>query len=344
MPSAWPAACASSSVRRSSSTQRHPRARRAAAPPRPAAAAVAATSCGVSARARSAVVACRRLQAAVERRALERVPGDPPERLEQLALGRQERAVRAADTATAPSSSAPASIGTAQSGRRDVAERAGSARELACDRSTTVRRSRAASGAGRSAARASTPYSVEHAAGSYPQAPITRSASPPVERVDDPAGAAERPRAVLGHGRADVLGRDRPGQRGRDPEQRFERCSRAAWSGARSASLDTTCASKRRSSRPRPGSGRTRRRSAASSSSSSPGRRSCACRSCASVDEPASLRCDLDASGVSRVRTWPHRRPRAASIANGVAKCFSARLRRARRRSAGRTASRRTRR
>ena len=42
-------------------------------------------------------------------------------------------------------------------------------------------------------------------------------------------------------------------------------------------------------------------------------------------DEPASLRSTVTVR-VSRVRTWPHRRPREASSANGVAKRLRAGL------------------
>ena len=57
-----------------------------------------------------------------------------------------------------------------------------------------------------------------------PSEPIDPQRVAALERVDDPAGAPERSRAMLGHRRPDVLRRDRPGQRGSDPQQRFERC------------------------------------------------------------------------------------------------------------------------
>ncbi len=118
----------------------------------PCAAAVAATSRGVSARARSARRRLEPVQATVQRRALQRVPGDLAERPQQLPLGLEERArVRAAHRHRAQQVRARDHRHGAQRAAQHRREHRIALAISAGESAATVRRSRTASAAGSSA-------------------------------------------------------------------------------------------------------------------------------------------------------------------------------------------------
>ncbi len=225
--SACPAACASSSACRSSIEQRHPRAVgadrvRALRPPpsrRPPAASAPAPASRSSPAGRGGAGRAR----AVER--LSRDPAQAPPAAR--ARRRRTRRVRAAHADRAQHAPSPRASAPRTARRRARPPAPGSARELAWrDRD----RPPLAGGVGarelvleRDAEQLQRSSGVVAPVADHPQLVAT------VERPHDPAGAAERAGAVLGHRRADLLGRGRPGERGRHPEQRPAR--RAAWSG-----------------------------------------------------------------------------------------------------------------